>query len=138
MEPLRIVIADNQPETRSALKLVIELEPGFTVAGELDEANGLAIMAQTVCADVILLDWQLRHQGEPSRAGRSTPHPGGQAELVRALRLVRPSIKILALSGRPEVQSDALAAGADAFVCKGESPDRLLEALRSLCEQHIE
>jgi len=137
METLRIFIADNQPEIRSALRLVIELEPGFTVVGELDEASGLAIVAQTVRADVVLLDWQLRHRGKPSQTGISTPYLGGQAELVRSLRLVRPSIKILALSERPEAQSDALAAGADAFVCKGESPDRLLEALRSLREQYM-
>jgi hypothetical protein len=37
---------------------------------------------------------------------------------------------VIALSGRPEAQKAALDAGADFFVSKGESPERLLDVLR--------
>jgi DNA-binding NarL/FixJ family response regulator len=160
MQTLRIIIADNQPETRSALKLVVDLEPGFIVAGEIDALNGLVAMAETVCADIILLDWQLRHRDEDTQKNAPVGYPGSKTEppkterlkkespkteqpkteplkaellkieLLRQLRSVNPKIRIIALSGRPESQSDALAAGADVFVCKSESPDKLLNILR--------
>jgi DNA-binding NarL/FixJ family response regulator len=43
-------------------------------------------------------------------------------------------IYVIALSSRPEVRDSALAAGADAFVSKIDSPERLLEAIAD-CEQ---
>jgi DNA-binding NarL/FixJ family response regulator len=56
--------------------------------------------------------------------------PGGSAEsLVAGLRRLNPRVLILALSGRPEVRSPALAAGADAFVCKGDPPEAVLAAI---------
>lgn len=168
MQTLKIIVADNQPEIRAALKLVIELEPGFVVAGEIDGLNSLRKMTETVRADVVLLDWQLRYRDEqarqsvqtgcsgsesetldavppgtglygtePSAVGASKVEPS-KAELLRELRLVNPKIKIVALSGRPESQSDALAAGVDVFVCKSESPDRLLDALRFIYRQYVE
>jgi DNA-binding NarL/FixJ family response regulator len=36
------------------------------------------------------------------------------------------------LSGRPEIRSEALAVGADAFVSKADPPDKLLRAIASV------
>lgn len=133
MEQLRIIIADNQPETRSALRLVIELEHGFTVVGEADEAGELTAMARTVRPDIVLLDWQLRDAGATAPADLALCLDN-KKELVLMLHAIHRGLKVLALSGRPEAKKDALSAGADAFVSKGESPDKLMEALRSLRE----
>jgi hypothetical protein len=39
---------------------------------------------------------------------------------------------MIAMSGRPEQRAEALRAGMDAFVCKGDAPEMLLGAMRSL------
>jgi DNA-binding NarL/FixJ family response regulator len=40
---------------------------------------------------------------------------------------------VVALSGRPESRRTALAAGVNAFVSKGEPPERLLAAVEGCC-----
>jgi DNA-binding response OmpR family regulator len=68
--------------------------------------------------DLVLLDWELTKK-------RS-------AEILLVLRKLTPGIKVIALSGNPEVSSLALKAGADAFVCKCDSPDRLLATMSTV------
>ena len=59
--------------------------------------------------------------------------PGEPAvDLLAALHVSNPSPKVIVLALREEVRSAASAAGADAFASKDESPERLVEALRSL------
>jgi DNA-binding NarL/FixJ family response regulator len=51
---------------------------------------------------------------------------------TREIKLRWSGIKVLVLSLHSEREQEALAAGADLFVGKGESPERLLCALSSL------
>ncbi|HOR00296.1 MAG TPA: response regulator [Anaerolineae bacterium] len=114
---MRILLADDQREVRSALRLLLEHEPGLVVINEAAEAQALLATVRAACPDVVLLDWELR---------------GLQAaEAVQALRATCPRLRVIALSGRPEARHAALAAGADAFVSKGDPPERLLAALRA-------
>ncbi|MCC7352997.1 MAG: response regulator transcription factor [Anaerolineae bacterium] len=114
---VRIWLADKEAKVRSALRLLLEQEPGVYVAGEAAEAQELLAQAQMARPDLILLDWEL--PGMPSGV------------LLRALRAVCPCVSVIVLSGRPEAEKAALLSGADAFVSKGDSPERLLAALRS-------
>jgi CheY-like chemotaxis protein len=71
---------------------------------------------RATCPDIILLDWEL---------------PGLQGgDALSTLRAHRPQLKVIALSGRPEARSAALAAGMNAFVSKGDPPEQLLAAVR--------
>lgn len=115
---LRVVLADNQPEIRSALRLLLEEEAGLAVAGEAaDSAALLSLLAESE-VDLVLLDWEL-----PGLAGPS---------LLESVRRLRPALPVVALSGRPEARGESLAAGADAFVSKGEPPERLLATVREI------
>jgi len=67
---------------------------------------------------LVLLDWEL-----PDRGG---------AVALSHVRAAWPHSAVLAFSGRPEAREAALAAGADAFVSKGDPPEHLLEALARL------
>jgi DNA-binding NarL/FixJ family response regulator len=49
--------------------------------------------------------------------------------LLAALHQVCPQLRVIVLSGQPEVEEDALAAGADAFLSKADPPERLLAAM---------
>jgi DNA-binding NarL/FixJ family response regulator len=114
---MHILLADDQAEVRSALRLLLEQEPGIAVVGEAAEAAAVLAQAAASRPDLVFLDWEL---------------PGLQAtELLHVLRS-RPRMIVIALSGRPEARQAALDAGVDAFVSKGDPPERLLEALYAL------
>jgi DNA-binding NarL/FixJ family response regulator len=114
---VRVFIADDQLKVRSALRLLLEQDPEVSVVGEAVEAGDLLAQVRAARADLVLLDWEL---------------PGLQAAnpLLPALRTLCPRLSVIALSGRPDARRAALAAGADAFVGKGDPPERLLAAVK--------
>lgn len=113
---MRVLLADDQPEVRSALRLLLEQEPGLTVVAEVAEALELSALVKETCPDMVLLDWEL--PGQPS------------ADILLTLRSFCPSMTVVVLSVRPEARSAALLAGADAFVSKGDPPEQLLVTVR--------
>ncbi len=115
---MRILIADDQAEVRSALRLLIEQDSELVVAGEAEDVIGLITEAIDESPDLVLLDWELPALQRP-------------AALIAALRGLAQS-RIIVLSGRPEARQQALAAGADEFISKGDSPEGLLATLLAI------
>jgi two-component system nitrate/nitrite response regulator NarL len=112
---VRVLLADNHPEVRWALRTVVREQPGLVVVGEVLEAGDLLGQAQILQPDLILLAWELSGQtGE---------------RLLSALHALDPRLRVIVLSGEPEARLAALAAGADAFVCKADAPEQLLSVL---------
>jgi DNA-binding NarL/FixJ family response regulator len=114
---MRVLLADDQLKVRLALKLLLEQESEVRVVGEAAEAQDLLAHVTADCPDLVLLDW-----GLPDMAGE---------ELLAALREACPAVSVIVLSGQPEAEENALAAGADAFVSKTDPPERLLAAVRA-------
>jgi DNA-binding NarL/FixJ family response regulator len=114
---MRILLADDEPNVRYGLRLLLEEQPEFEVVGEAADAEELSAQLETACPDLVLLSW-----GLPGRQG---------ADLLPALRSVQDDLTVIVLSGRPEARQAALDAGANAFVSKVESPERLLSAIAS-------
>jgi DNA-binding NarL/FixJ family response regulator len=112
---MRVLLADDRPKTRFALRLLLERQPGIQVVGEAADAEELLVQAKATFPNVVLLDWELPKDGS----------------LMSALRGTCPHLCVIALSGRPETRTAALAAGADAFVSKADPPERLLAAVRN-------
>lgn len=113
---MRVLLADDQPNVRSALRLLLEQELGLREVGEATNVSGLLSQVETNCPDLVLLDWEL---------------PGSKnIELLPPLRTKCPQLFVIALSGHPEARQAALSAGADAFVGKGDPPKVLLATLR--------
>ena len=112
---MRVLLADDQAKVRSALRLLLELQPGLSVVGEATSAEDLLIEAKATCPDVVLLDWEL-------------PNLTTDGSLT-ILQEACPNLCVVALSGRPEARPAALAAGAYAFVGKAHPPERLLAAI---------
>lgn len=115
---MEVLLADDQPQVRSALRLLLEQEPEIKVIGEVDNANDLLASAQSTKPDLLLLDWEL---------------PGmSNTDTVPALRRYCPCLAIVALSGHLEARKMALAAGVEGFVSKGHPPDELLNVLQKV------
>lgn len=116
---MRIIIADRQAATRSALSILLASEEDVKIVGEASDEQQLLSMVAVTRPDVLLLDWEL--------AGSAA------VDLLADLRALEPPpFKVIALSGRPEAQQAALGAGVDGFVSKGDSPARLLTTLRAI------
>jgi DNA-binding NarL/FixJ family response regulator len=115
---MRVLLADNQSQARSALQILFKQEPDILVVGEASEAHTLLAQITTIKPDIVLLDWSL--------ADLPTVGP------LSTLRTVCPNLRIIALSGRPEACGEALAAGADAFISKTDPPEQLLTTLRAM------
>lgn len=120
---MRVLIADDQPHVRSALRLLLGQEPGVTIVGEAEDVEQALRLAAGQQPDLVLLDWEL-----PGRSTAGASAGVGQC-LLPALRARRPCLKVVVLSGRPEARQAALAAGADVFVSKGDPPEWLFAAL---------
>jgi DNA-binding NarL/FixJ family response regulator len=119
---VRVLLADDQAEVRSALRLLLEQEPEIVVAGEAEDLAGLLAAACRMPggADVVLLDWEL---------------PGLGRQDVSIVQRAWPGARLVAMSGHPEAQSQSLSAGADGFVSKGDPPERLLAVLDACCRR---
>jgi len=111
---MRVLIADDKARVRSALRLHLQERAGVQVVGEVAGGRDLLPQLKALRPDLLLLDWGL---------------PDGGAALLAAVRDAWPALTVVVLSSRPEVRSDALAAGATAFVSKADPPEQLLAAL---------
>jgi DNA-binding NarL/FixJ family response regulator len=112
---MRVLLADDQSKVRAALRLLLEEELGLSVISEAAEAEDLLVQVEAMRPDLMLLDWEL---------------PGLRTDdHLPALRRLCHRLKIIVLSGQPEARRAALAAGTDAFVSKGDPPERLLAAV---------
>ena len=76
------------------------------------------IQARAARPELMLLDWEL-----PGRAA---------AALLFALHGLTLPPRVIILSSRPEAERAAQAVGADAFVYKGDPPEKLLNACRQV------
>ena len=115
---MRIVIADDQKRTRQSLKALLSTSlPGAEIREAADGAEALRL-AEDTHPDLVVMDIRM---------------PGVDGIIAtRGIKSRWPQIKVLALSMYSGLQEEALAAGANVFVGKGESPERLLCAISSL------
>jgi DNA-binding NarL/FixJ family response regulator len=115
MKSMRILIADDQPKVRFALRVALERQPGSKTVGEATDTADLLAQARSVCPDLLLLDWDLPEMSTP--------------ELLTELRRICRCLKVIVLSEKSEVEQAALAVGADTFVSKADPPEHLLKAI---------
>jgi len=112
----RVYVADAKPEERSALRLVL-LDLKMEVAGEAADWFTTLAQAPTRRADMLLIDWDLL--------------PNSPTAALDELRKACPAALVIILISHLDARHQAaLSAGADAFISKGETPERVAERLR--------
>jgi DNA-binding NarL/FixJ family response regulator len=115
---LKILIADDQKHARSGLKALLRAsmaQPEIWEAANGREAQELAVERRP---DLVLMDIRM-------------PEVDGLAA-TRWIKAHLPQVKIIVLSLQGSLSAEALAAGADGFVSKGESPEALLARVAEL------
>jgi DNA-binding NarL/FixJ family response regulator len=112
----RVYLADAKSEERSALHLLL-LDLKMEVVGEAADWFTALAQAPVSRADMLLIDWDLL--------------PNSPTAALKELRKACPAALVIILISHLDArQQAALSAGADAFISKGETPERVAERLR--------
>lgn len=117
-EPIRVLVVDDQPRARQSLKTLLATCPQVKEVREAALAREAMRLIQESQPDVVLMDVQM-------------PEMNG----LQATRLVKaqwPQVKVIVLTLYAEYAAEARAAGADAFICKGEPAGKLLATLMTV------
>jgi DNA-binding NarL/FixJ family response regulator len=114
----RVYLADSLPEERSALRLVL-LDLKMEVAGESADWSTTLSQVPVSRSDILLVDWNM------------LPNSPGAALID--LRTACPGALVIVLISHLDArQQAALSAGADAFISKLDTPERVAEHLRTV------
>ena len=112
----RVFLADALLEERSALRLIL-LDLKMEIAGEAADWSTTLDQAPGSRADMLLVDWELL--------------PNSPTAALDKLRKACPAALVIVLISHLDARHQAaLSAGADAFISKGETPERVAERLR--------
>jgi DNA-binding NarL/FixJ family response regulator len=115
----RIYIADAKPEERFALRLLI-LDMKMEVVGEAADWFTTLVEVPVNRIDILLVDWDLLPNNAPNVA-------------LDGLRKTCPAALVVVLISHLDARTQAaLSAGADAFISKDETPERVVERLRAV------
>ncbi|MFZ6018099.1 MAG: response regulator transcription factor [Chloroflexota bacterium] len=121
---MRILLADDNPEVRTALRLILEHQPGHQLLAEADNVVRLLNLTTQYCPEVVLLDTELEGL-KPCRDDRSL------RELLETLKLLCPNLMIAALCSGQITGKEAWIEQVNAVFCKSDPPDSLLNWLQN-------
>lgn len=119
---LRVVIADDHPLFRQAVRGAIERHPGLALIGEAEDGQQALELIDTLQPDVAVLDHRM-----PTLSG---------AEVCAELRgrEHRPATALLMLSAFEDADLvwGAVSSGAAGYIDKGASPDAICAAIEEV------
>ena len=123
-ERIRVLVVDDQPRARQSLRVLLTTYPQVKEVREATLAREAMRMIEESQPDVVLMDVQM-------------PEMDG----LQATQLIKarwPQVKVIVLTMHAEYAAAAQAAGADAFICKGEPAERLLATLAEVANVQAE
>ncbi|MEV7671162.1 response regulator [Streptomyces sp. NPDC000963] len=118
-QPIRVVIADDEPLIRAGIRMILNSDPEIQVVGEAADGRAAVEAARAHAADVVLLDIQM-----PVLDGLSA-----LPELRRAVPAAR--VVVLTTFGERENVLRALEYGGAGFLLKDTAPAELIGAVRA-------
>jgi CheY-like chemotaxis protein len=120
---MRVLIVDDTPRARQSMKALLDVWHLLEEVREATNGTEAVQLAEEFQPDVILMDARM-------------PTMGG-LEATKQIKTKWPKIKIIVISIYPDILGIALAAGADAFVCKSDSPENLRKALADVMQRKL-
>ncbi len=119
--PTRLVIADDDPDLRSALRDLIVADEDLELVGEAVDAASAAAVCASSRPDVVVLDVAM---------------PGGGEAAARQIATTTPAPILVALSGHDDMASrrKMFDAGVHAYLVKGIRGRELLATIKTLAQ----
>jgi two-component system, NarL family, invasion response regulator UvrY len=121
-EPVRVMIVEDDPRVRTALRRFLSASEDFDVVGDAGGRDPALCLARELAPAVALVDIYL-------------PAPSDGLGLLTALTEL--GIPVVAISIHGSVRGSALAAGADQFLDKDSAPELMLAALRGAARRGV-
>jgi two-component system, NarL family, response regulator LiaR len=120
LKPISILIADDHPLMRKAMRVTLEKEPDFNVIGEAKDGLQAIEIANNLKPDVVILDI-------------SMPNLNG-AQAAKKMKENNPALAILVLTVHDDMQFllGMLNAGANGYLTKDISDTELVNSVRRL------
>jgi DNA-binding NarL/FixJ family response regulator len=119
MNPIRILIVDDQALFREGLRAVLSAQPDFEIVGEAADGVEAVALANEFEPHVILMDLRM-------------PRLGG-VQATQNIRAAHPTAQVIVLTTFDDAEEvfDALRAGAAGYLLKDASPEKLGDAIRA-------
>jgi len=120
--PIKIMVVEDSTQARRALMAYISLQRGVKITAEASNGQEAINKITGSPPDVIIMDMQM-----PVMDGLTA---------TRIIKKHWPQIKVIALTMYRNYQSEALSAGADAFLLKDCSAADLISTVYSMCHKN--
>ncbi len=117
---IRLLIVDDQARTRQSIRAWLSAELDLAEVSEAADGPAAIRCVESSAPDLVVMDARM--------AGLDG------VEATRIIKQAHPHVKVVVLSLYESYRTEALAAGADAFITKDEQPERLLATLTSLID----
>jgi DNA-binding NarL/FixJ family response regulator len=117
---IRVLLVDDHPGMRDALRVFINSEPDLAVVAEAESGSVALDLYERTTPDVVLMDGSM-----PEMNGIHATH---------RLTQLQPDARIIALTlyESSTYLEDMIAAGARGYVSKTGAPDKVAEAIRAV------
>ncbi|GAA1349261.1 response regulator transcription factor [Arthrobacter koreensis] len=123
MEPIRVLLADDQALVRAGFAMMLSVEDEIEVVGEVANGQEAVDFAASHDVDVILMDVQM-------------PVLDGIRATEQIVAADRAKVIILTTFERDDYLFDAIQAGASGFLLKNADPDDLVGAVHAVACGH--
>ena len=120
MDPIRVLLVDDQEIVRQGLATILKYAPGIQVAGEASDGEEAVALAQALRPDVILMDLKM-------------PRLGG-IPATRRIRATLPETRVIILTtyDTDDLVFEGIKAGAQGYLLKDAAGETLAEAIRGV------
>ena len=120
MEPIRVLLVDDQHIVRQGLATILKYSPGIEVAGEASDGQEAIALAQETRPDVVLMDLKMPRMG------------GIPATRQICQEVPETHVIILTTYDSDDLVFEGIKAGARGYLLKDTSSERLVDAIQGV------
>jgi DNA-binding NarL/FixJ family response regulator len=120
MEPIRVLLVDDQHIVRQGLATILKYSPGIEVAGEASDGQEAIALARETRPDVVLMDLKMPRMG------------GIPATRQICQEVPETHVIILTTYDSDDLVFEGIKAGARGYLLKDTSSERLVDAIQGV------
>lgn len=124
VQPIRVLLVDDQPLLRTGFRMILEAETDIAVVGESGDGESAVADTRALQPDVVIMDIRMPRM-DGVQATRA---------ITGAVREEPPRVLVLTTFDLDEYVVEALRAGASGFLLKDVPADQLVAAIRMVAK----